>query len=254
MEQTDGLTGILKCVKSSLVCTFLAAACEIVAGIWLIVSYDMGSLWEHYSYWILTIWIMRIIKKVLTLAMGILLIATGILFLKALRETVLEKAEKELHTVCVLSRILIVLSLISFVCGIIGWMDEYLSNPLFGLADSLAFVGSCMLFASAGALKNKKIEKLPGKNTAFFCVLIVLCIGFIGIASAINPDFYDIITNIILIIVCIPILIYILSLIGKALKNPVIKGAAIGGLIAGDKGAIIGAIAAAAKDKQDHPE
>ena len=178
----------------------------------------------------------------------LLIIAEGIVFFLAFKEDTLEKAAMQLKVVKIFAIILAAYSLYSLVMFFVRFTSMYYGNLYFAIwyqvvHDFSAFFGSLAIFFSALFLEKKDVPKF-NTSTRIILALEILFVFIMTAATIIAAD------AMVYVIAGFIIFILLFAVLPKLLGNSIVRGAIIGGIIAGDAGAVVGAVVAANKGKK----
>ena len=169
---------------------------------------------------------------------SILILVEGILYLRAL------KAEKQLgtaRTVALVIAAYAVYSLVSRVVFILkyGSIAGFWPWIIRGMSEIFSSLG---IYFTSKALKNKDIQKFNTMGVMFGLAGTLFVVGFSVVMIVLSGN-----TSALLAVILMPVCV--LYVIPKLVGNRIVKGAVIGGLIAGELGAVVGAAAAGSKEK-----
>ena len=175
---------------------------------------------------------------------SILILVEGILYLRALKEETMEQAEKQLgtaQTVALVIAAYAVYSLVSRVVFILkyGSIAGFWPWIIRGMSEIFSSLG---IYFTSKALKNKDIQKFNTMGVMFGLAGTLFVVGFSVVMIVLSGN-----TSALLAVILMPVCV--LYIIPKLVGNRIVKGAVIGGLIAGELGAVVGAAAAGSKEK-----
>ena len=177
---------------------------------------------------------------------SLIILAEGIVFWLAFKSDSLEKALKQIGRLRIISLILVAyatFSLVMYFIRIVGVrfnLFQIWFEIIFNLSAALA---SLAIFFTATTLKTGDMKKfkIAGNTIHIIEVVLVFCVSVaaLSVAELLIPA-----------IMILFIFFILLPLVSKMLGNKIIKGAIAGAIIAGDVGAVVGAIAASKSDKK----
>ena len=171
---------------------------------------------------------------------ALLIIAEGVIFWLAFKSDSLEKALNQISTLKIIALVLAAYSAYSLVMYFVRTIGY--SFDLFGIwfqtvSNLSAFCASLAVYFTATTLKVGDTKKfnLASGLILFVDVVLVFCVT---VAALIVSEY------LLPILMGIVIFLIMVSVVPKMLGNKIIRGAIIGGIVAGDAGAVVGAIVA----------
>lgn len=173
----------------------------------------------------------------------LLIIATGVMLWWAFRSDSLEKAMSQIGALKIFSLILVVYSVYSIIMVFARTGLGIFRSWLQCVSNFAAVGASLTVFITTITLTSGDIKKF-NKASAISLFSSIAVIFSISVALLIVSDM------LIPILLGIVVFIFMLGAVPKLLGNSVVKGAIIGSIIAGDVGAVVGAVAASNKEKK----
>lgn len=176
---------------------------------------------------------------------SILILVEGALYLRALKEETLEQAEKRLGTARILALVIAAYAVYSLASRFTLWIKyggslvtswSWITRGMSELVSSLG------IYYTSKALKNKDIQKFNTTGVLFGLAGTMFVVGFSVVVIVLSGN-----TSALFAAILMPVCVF--YVIPKLVGNRIVKGAVIGGLIAGEAGAVIGAVAAGSKEK-----
>ncbi len=182
--------------------------------------------------------------------LDLLLLAEGIVFWRAIKSTSIEKTLQHFDALKPFSFILAAYSVYRLVTQIMALFSP--GGYQYGTIENISFIflrnfsalfSSLNIFITTVMLRKNELKKMNKSFVYLLSVEMLLIVGSLGCLVFLSDTISTIITYVLLFILA-------LAVLPALLANSVLKGALIGYIIAGDTGAVIGAVAAKEKDKK----
>lgn len=170
----------------------------------------------------------------------LLILAEGVIFWQAFRSDSLEKALNQISTLKIIALVLAaysLYSLVSYYIRIFGHSFDLFMIWFQCVSNFSAFCASLAVFFTAKTLKAGDTKKF-NLASGLILLLDVVLVFCVTVAALIVSEYLA------PILVGIVLFFLLATVIPKLLGNKIIRGAIIGGIVAGDAGAVVGAIVA----------